>query len=228
MGVTPRTLDELLNTTESAWSDVGQWVSSSKNVRILPRNETQTAETLLYLQVTTRSTLGAVAWETGGILIDSGWVRLLGSGSVALPGSLRSWNDGEKLHIPDALIVAYDAIGGFFALDGGAFSAPNGNVHYFSPDTLQWEDLKMTYSGFVHWLCIEPLAQFYSAFRWPGWETDVAALPGDQGFSIYPPLWAAGGPIAERSRRSVPVIELWGLQREIAAQLNNSQTKGHA
>jgi hypothetical protein len=55
--------------------------------------------------------------------------------------------------------------------------------------------------------------------RWPGWEHDVATLDGDQAFSVYPPLWAEGPPIAERSRKGVPVDELFGVAMSIRARL---------
>ena len=36
--------------------------------------------------------MGAVIFETGGILIDEGWLRILGSGHPRLPRSLPDWN----------------------------------------------------------------------------------------------------------------------------------------
>uniref|UniRef100_UPI00406CCA9C DUF2625 family protein n=1 Tax=Mucilaginibacter sp. CSA2-8R TaxID=3141542 RepID=UPI00406CCA9C len=38
-------------------------------------------ETLYNLQLTTRSPMGAITYFTGGILIENGWIRILGSGS---------------------------------------------------------------------------------------------------------------------------------------------------
>ena len=50
-----------------------------------------------------------------------------------------------------------------------------------------------------------------SGNRWKGWEADARALGGGQAFSIAPFLWTEGPPIGERSRRAVPVGELWDL-----------------
>ena len=50
------------------------------------------ADVLVALQVTTRSPMGAIAFETGGLLFDHGWLRLLGSGSMRLEGDLARWN----------------------------------------------------------------------------------------------------------------------------------------
>ncbi|MFN7946014.1 MAG: DUF2625 family protein [Blastocatellia bacterium] len=55
------------------------------------------------------------------------------------------------------------------------------------------------------------LQKFYESYRWAGWEAEVSALDGDQGFSIYPPLWAQGPTISERDRRVIPLAELYDL-----------------
>ena len=76
------------------------------------------------MQMPTSSPMGAVIYETGGILIHYGWLRILGSGSFKLPRGLMDWNfsksfseSGEK---PKYLLVADDVIGGYFALNGGS------------------------------------------------------------------------------------------------------------
>lgn len=120
-------------------------------------------------------------------------------------------------------LFADDVVGGFFALNGNAFDAQPGHVQYFAPDTLNWEDLNMTYSQFLVWACSDRLAKFYESFRWQGWREEVRALRGDKGFSIYPFLWAEGPSVAERSRREVPTEELWGLQMEMRMQMMKAQ-----
>ena len=44
------------------------------------------------VQVTTHSTLGALAYDTGGLFIDNGWLRLLGSGHPRRRRTLPGWN----------------------------------------------------------------------------------------------------------------------------------------
>mgnify|MGYP006138941707 CR=1 FL=1 len=44
------------------------------------------------LQVTRRSTLGGLAADTGGLLVDHGWLRHLGGGSARLPRAYWSWD----------------------------------------------------------------------------------------------------------------------------------------
>jgi len=165
------------------------------------------------LQVTVRSTLGAVAYETGGLLIDHGWVRLLGAGSDRLGRSLVSWNLTCGLAVPgdSLLLVGDDAVGGLFAINAGRFAGQPGEIHYFAPDNLSWDSLGFGYSGFIAFLLNGDLAEFYGNARWGGWRADAAGLAGHQGMSIYPPLWAKASETGERSRRPVPLQELIGL-----------------
>src|ERR1044071_7443416 len=65
---------------------------SPHRVTVLPRQDATARACLEALQATTRSPLGAIAHETGGMLIDHGWLRLLGSvdiGELLEPGGCR-------------------------------------------------------------------------------------------------------------------------------------------
>jgi hypothetical protein len=220
-----RPVEELLATDEPAWPRLSAAIQAAQNpVEALPPDG-NTLTDLFTLQVTVRSTLGALVHRTGGLLIDHGWVRVLGGHSARLGRSLVAWNAacGASLEVgaPPLLLVADDVLGGHFALNGGQFPGAVGTVFYFAPDTLEWESLERGFTDFITFLLEGDLATFYADRRWPGWQDEVAALPGDNGFSIYPPLWAAeGGPIAERDRRAVPMAELIHLGHDLAEQLN--------
>jgi hypothetical protein len=215
-----RSLDELINTQEPGLDFVRELIAEATNsVEILPCAPADGARTLLAMQVTTRSPMGAIAHGTGGLLVDHGWVRVLGAGCPRLPRDLATWNriDQTERRLPGALLVGDDAIGGFFALNGGALPGPLGNLHYFAPDSLEWEDMGDSYSGWLQLLFEGDLGALSE--RWPGWAVDSDALAGDRAFSIAPPLWAQGPPIGERDRRAVPVDELWWLQQDVGRQL---------
>ncbi len=178
---------------------------------------------LLSLQVTTRSPLGAIAYSTGGLLIDHGWIRALGGGSTKLPRDIATWNDGNGAgkppRLPGAVLVADDVLGGFFALNGSAFEGGVQHVFYFAPDSLKWEDTGRSYSEFLTFLFDGDLAKFYEGQRWPSWKKDVEALSGDRAYSFQPfPFTKDGGPLERRSRRDVPIHELWGLYTETLAK----------
>lgn len=76
-----RELFELVDQQRSGWLSVQQWLKEASNhYEVLPCNPSQAGNALYHLQVTTGSTLGSVVYETGGILIDGGWLRVFGSG----------------------------------------------------------------------------------------------------------------------------------------------------
>ena len=112
-------LTPLINTQDPGWPLVQGWIASAKNkVQVLPKMAARADSALLAAQVTTRSPMGAVIYETGGILVGNGWLRILVSGSPALNRDLMGWNKNKQKGL---LLVADDALGSFFALNGGAF-----------------------------------------------------------------------------------------------------------
>lgn len=217
--------DLIVDGPEDAWSQVLAWQStSSRLVEILDCRRADGEATLLAAQVTTRSPIGAVAFNSGGILVDGGWLRFLGSGNERIGGGLREWNEslgGERLDPPvgDALLVAYDALGGWFAINGGRWPERLGGVQYLTPDAGGWQSLDLGYSGLLEWSMSDGLDTFYEGQRWPTWQSDVDSLTADQAIGIYPPLGFEATPVAERSRRAVPAKELWGLHHEVARQV---------
>ena len=62
-----------------------------------------------------------------------------------------------------------------------------------------------------NWCFSARLDKFYESWRWEGWEGEVEKVAGDQALSIAPPLWARGPKIGLRSRRPMPVAELFGM-----------------
>ena len=223
-----RPLSDLIDNQDPGWRQVQGWMNNARNVvGAMPTTRREGEDCLLHLQVTSRSPMGAIALEAAGLLVDRGWIRVLGAGGENMRGSLATWNGLSHVSFVDrpltgALVIGHDVIGGFFGLNGGAWKGTPGNVFYFGPDTLRWASLDMTYSSWLHWLFGGDLEKFYSTYRWPTWQAEVAALKPDQGFSIYPFLWAKeGGSIENRTRSAVPMTELWSVQHDMAEQLNH-------
>jgi len=218
-----RTLAELTSADDPAWPLVQQWVAAAASAEILPVDKARADETLTQLQVTLHATMGAVAYHTGGILIDHGWLRILGSGSDRMTRSIPSWNNGkaplDATGRPMFVLVADDVLGGLFAIDGGALGTHPGNVFYFAPDTLQWQDLSIGYTEFLAWALTPRLDRFYRDSRWPGWQDEVGGISGDSALLVYPFLSAEGPAIAQRSRKVVPLAQLYRLDLDIVKQL---------
>jgi len=216
---TMRPLTELINAQDPGWPLVQTWIKESKNnVRVLPRTMARADSALLAAQVTTRSPMGALVYETGGILVDNGWLRILGSGSTALNRDLMGWNENKQAGM---LLVADDVLGGFFALNVGAFGqASLGTIYYLAPDNLEWEPLDFGYSDFLIFCFSGNLAKFYDGMRWNGWQQEVAKLDGNQGISCVPFLFTEEGKdISKVSRKPVPIAELWRLHNDFRKQL---------
>ena len=224
-----RSLAELA-VPHDAWGTIQAWMAAAaRPVEILPVEQGEGEQTLVALQVPTHTTLGTVAYRTGGILLDHGWIRILGAGHPRIGGGLRYWNEslgGDPLDPPveKALIVAYDALGGLFALNGGKWPGDPGLAHYFTPDTRKWEPMGLGYSEFVEWAMSERLDMFYEGLRWSGWEDEIGRVGPDQAISVYPPIGFHGEdgakiPIAERDRRPIPAREVWTFSNELASRL---------
>lgn len=215
MSYVKKDLGQLVNRDEPAWPLVQEWISEAvRPVEVLPPSE-QSAEALVSVQVTTRSPMGAILFHTGGLLVDHGWTRILGSGHPRLPRSLPAWNFACGMQDSDTpppwVLIADDVVGGFFALDGGRFGGHKHTVWYFAPDALQWEDMECGYSQFLCWCFSGKLDVFYETWRWPGWEAEVSQVGGDQALHIYPPLFAEGPSVGQRHRASVPIMEVFRM-----------------
>lgn len=220
-----RPIDELINKTDPGWVLVNDWINAAKNkVEILPVDTVKAKDALYKTQVTTRSPMGAVVYTTGGLLIDDGWIRILGSGSPKLSRSLPDWNKGKSFkefgQTPSFLLIADDAIGGFFVLNGGGLGNDLGKVYYFSPDNLEYEPLDITYTEFLQFCFNNDLEIFYTGKRWTNWRDEVSKLDGDKVFSFYPFLWTKEGRgINKNSRKAVPVEEQYSLNIDMRKQL---------
>ena len=212
-----RPLHELVNTEDPGISLIREWIRGAVNQCELLPPSSQREQVLLQTQVTTRSPMGAIAYETGGILVDGGWLRFLGSGNPRLARTLSGWNEGRSKGF---YFVADDAAGGFFAINGGAFGTDIKNMYYWAPDSLDWEPMNIGFSDFFVWSLSERLAQFYETLRWSTWRADMAQLSGDRCFSFWPPLWTKEGSITSSHRGSLPTEEVFDLKLDLLRQLS--------
>lgn len=208
---------------DGTWADLlGAVHGSSAGARLVPADPGRAAETLLRLQVTTRSVLGALAFHCGGLVVDHGWLRILGGGGGGLPDLAAANGLGAADAAPGPpafLVVAFDVVGGRFAVDGGGLGIAAGEVCYWGPDSLSWTGLGAGHAAFVDWaLDGQGLGEFYASLRWDGWEREVGDVPLSQGMSIYPPPFTAEGR-RPASRRPVPFTELLEFYDDMARQL---------
>lgn len=201
-----RSFDDLIATEDPAWPDIlGFCTDGPYPVELLPADPERARACLHKVQVTTRSWLGAVVLNTGGILIDHGWLRILGSGNAGRGlADIVTANSVE----PVGTLIAVDVLGGQFTWGQSAVDTPP-TIHYFGPDTLDWQDLEVGYQDWLHSALTGSLNLFYETLRWPGWETEVAACPLNQGIHTWPPpSTVQGEDLATASRKPISMTEL--------------------
>ncbi|WP_406118827.1 DUF2625 domain-containing protein [Streptomyces sp. NBC_00989] len=231
-----REVNELINVDDPAWPLLLQELPGTDvPVEVVPGDAGIGRASLLQLQVSARSNLGGIALNCGGLLVDSGWLRIFGSPSGAdtegLPGLAEinamppafdpGWTSGA------GLVVAHDVLGGVFALNGGnpreaGRPGEAGEILYFAPDALRWEALGAGHSAWLSWILSGGLQEFYQDLRWDGWRDEVSVLNGRQGLSFFPPLWSAEArqDLSATSRRVVPMAELLSLSRTSCLQFD--------
>jgi hypothetical protein len=210
----------MVDPPSDAWPELSELAATSPVDVVVcpPHRDSSTAATL---GLGTRSFLGALARNTSGVIVDDGWLRLLGGSSTdeGLPGL-----DEASAGTTGLLVVAYDVLGGVFALDGGALGTGNGSVHHFAVDSLSWEDLELGHAAFVTWMLGGATVNFYESLRWPGWQDDIAPLRPRQGLSLYPfPFSVEGKDLGKVSKRAVPMSELLGMHNDVATQLGTDR-----
>lgn len=220
-----RPVEELINTADPGWTLVKNWIDSARNkVEILAVDSIKGKEALFKTQVTTRSPMGAIIYMTGGLLVDDGWIRILGSGNSKLSRSLPDWNKGKSFReigeTPSFLLIADDAAGGFFLLNGGGLGKDLGKVYYFAPDNLEFEPLDLTYTEFLLFCFNNDLDKFYEDTRWTNWRDEVSKLEGDKVFNFYPFRWTKEGKdINKVSRKAISIEEQYNFNLDMRKQL---------
>lgn len=203
-----RTLSELVEPDDPAWPEIEAAVAAAPySVMVLDADPRRADDELMNLQVTTRSWLGAVVHHTGGLVIDDGWLRVLGAGNSGRRlASLSAVNE----RMAGGLIVAQDVLGGQFAWAPAASGEPT--ISYFSPDALRWEDCEMGYGRWLAAMLGGGATGFYETLRWRGWAAETVGCRLDQAISLWPPPWTKEGKdVKTVSRRPVPMAEVMAM-----------------
>lgn len=214
-----RPLDELIDQNESALPLLRTWLDdpTGNGGVLLPPADAIRADTLLRLQITTRSVLGAVAYETGGVSVADGLVRLLGSGAGrSLHGTAEVVGRPLDGGYPDVLMIGDDVLGGLFALNGGRFGPDElGQVFHLAADDAAWVGLGVGYADFVSWCLTGDLADFYGSLA----EVDAYKMRPrpefEAAYAFYPFLWAAEAKVGRSDVRVIPAQESLRLRLDL-------------
>ena len=214
-------LHHLTSVDDPAGPLLTEWLEAGHvDAQVLEVEPARRDQCLVGLQVTLRSVLGAVAYETGGILVDHGWLRLLGGGHGVLPSLYEALGLDEATTAPGYVVLGWDVVGGVFALDDGGLRGVRGHICYYAPDALQWEDLEFGHAEFVRWALTGGLTTFADDLRWEGWDAQSPLVSLDEVYLSDPPLWTpAGQDVDEVARRTVRVDELLARHGEAVAAM---------
>lgn len=212
-------VDDLIDADDSGIVLVREWAGrSNANPNIIfPADRDRALESLPAIGVTTRSILGAIVFETGGVAIAGGLVRLWGSGPDR---SLLEANHHARAaagqDLADILLIADDAFGGLFALNGGGL-APlgHGDVCHLPADATQWHSLDVGYSDFVAWCLGGDLALLYGSDSGTALSPKVAFPPFDLVSTAYPFPWTVEGQNGCGSVREIDADEHLRLRIEL-------------
>lgn len=124
----------------------------------------------------------------------------------------------EKYYGATSLLVAYDIFGGLFVVKDYQFGGEQ--IWYFAPDTMNWENLKITYHNFIKWVCTDEFSLFYSDFPIEYTMDNLLRIEEDNVLLIYPYLWSKEYRLGIPTINVVPFRELFWLNQDIYRQLN--------
>ncbi len=183
------------------WNEIKSILkSSTKNIKILSSNYNNS---LNNLNINENSVLGQVIINTGGIFIEN-YIRLFGSGDEENSYNIYKYNLELKKYFDDnIIIIGNDIFGGLFSLN-----KEKNNILYFAPDTLEWEDLDITYKEFIKFVTSERIDEFYKSYKWSTFQEDIKKVKFNEGILIYPFLWSNECNIEKAKKDIVPFSEL--------------------
>ena len=213
-----KTLEELKQPGKDAWLRIELMAERAKNkVEILLPDSARASTALLQSQFSTKTNLGSIIYYSGGILVDGGWIRILGSGSKKLARSVPDWNAGKISVMRNNemfyLLIADDVMGGLFAIKASSVEELEsvGQVFYFGPNSLSWQNTGLSYGGFVSFCFNGNLKEFYEDFRWKGWQEEVSLIDANSVISCYPLLWTREGLQLKANRKQLAIQTQWNL-----------------
>lgn len=229
-----RDLTELTDVEKPAWPLLSEAISTSRvSMEVLPVDPAQARASLLRTQLTADSWIGSFMLNCGGVLLDSGWLRIYGSPGTGASTALPSLAEVNDLFDPDwrpsdGLVVAHDVLGGVFVLNGPDPQSMNrpgkpGGVVYFQPHALRWDDFEAGYEDTLRWfLGNDGSEELYETLRWPGWRAETGPLPTSHGITFKPDLWTAAArrDLTAARRRAIHMTDLLDLHRSTGLKLD--------
>ena len=151
--------------------------------------------------------------HNNSLIVVNHYLRILCNGNTEYD-NIYSFNASFKKIIGEGIYaVAHDVFGGIFAITERGIS-------YFSPDTLAWEDLHISYDGFITWISQNNINDFYEPFLWEGFDDFIRKVEPCEGVFIYPFLWSKECSIDTASKKIVPFGDVLKTQSEFQKEFD--------
>ena len=188
-------------------------LNGKNHIELIPVDEPCAAINSEYFQADGSTNFGILITQCGGVIAEN-VVRLLGSNRDPEYRDINMFN--IKFGAGGGLVILGDDIfGGIFAVNTGLLPECPGNVIYFAPDTLEWEDLELKLSGLLAWLKDGDLAEFYGQFSAEEFAELKARNVGfNKVLSIYPPQWSAEFNTKDHDVREIDIYEYYRQQTQ--------------
>lgn len=184
-------------------------LNGNNHVEIIPPDAQCVKANSEFYQADDQTTFGMLINHSGGVSVE-GVVRLLGSASDTNYRDIKAFN--EQFGGSGFVILGDDIFGGIFALNLGLLPECPGNMIYFAPDTLEFEDMEIKLSQFFEFLRNGDLSDFYGQFSPDEYETLRAMNVGfNKTLHILPPQWSAEFNTEKHDVRAIDVGEYYKL-----------------
>lgn len=214
-----RNLNELISNNSEAKREIEIFIKTSSNKVFFEKSNLEVGnETLLRMQVTTNSYIGAIVYEYSHIISHNGLIRHIGSGG---PNSrnILEWN--ALFPNLKSFIIANDVFGGLFAINYGDLEGDLGEVNYFSPLELTWHSLSCSHSDFVSWTFQGEVEDFYENFHIKRYSKEIMKTKEFNGLLVIPYLWSKEYQLEKGSIKEIPIKELVMLNMEFQKKFSN-------
>lgn len=188
-------------------------LSDGKNhVKIIPPDPKCVKTNSEFYQADDQTTFGMLINHSGGV-ISNGVVRLLGSTGNSEYRDIKAFNG--QFGGNGFVILGDDIFGGIFALNLGLLPECPGNIIYFAPDILEFEDLGIKLSQLFEFLRNGDIGEFYGQFSAEEYKNLSAMnVKFNEVLHIMPPQWSAEFKTEEHDVRAISVYEHYKLMTE--------------
>lgn len=204
---------------KNLWNEIAEIFDQSENNIEINRIDKSNLFLLDKLNINETSFLGQIVLNTAGIVVDK-YIRIYGNGDDKCSRNIYTYNQELKKQFGDGfLFVGDDVFGGLFAINRGGYYSKINHILYFAPDTLEWEDIGITYQEFIIYLASKNVNEFYHPYKWLEFSSYIDEIKYKEGILIYPFLWSKECNIEKADKKIVPFDELVRLNLDYKKKL---------